>query len=139
MSERRNKFCHIFFSAIFAFDENEAPKITQQPLDMEVVRNEPVTLNCRASGSPPPTIEWFKADTGEPVRTAPLDPLAQHRILLPDGSLFFLSAKHGRKEQDTGVYYCVASNEVGAVRSVGSTSRSLTRRLFILLIGLKVL
>lgn len=102
--------------------EGEPPKITQHPIDMEVVRNEPVTLNCRASGTPEPTVEWFRADTGEPVRTAVNDPISSsHRILLPDGSLFFLSARHNRKEQDSGVYYCVASNSLGVVRSKNVT------------------
>ena len=59
-------------------------------------RNEPVTLGCKARGSPAPEIEWFR--DGRAVRTAPADPTS-HRILLPDGSLFFLRAMQSKKEQ----------------------------------------
>ena len=85
---------------------------------MTVARNEPVTLSCKASGDPMPTIEWFR--DGQPVKTAPEDPVS-HRILLPDGSLFFLRAMQSKKEQDGGVYWCVASNEIGVARSNNAT------------------
>lgn len=96
----------------------ESPRITEHPLNMTVARNEPVTLSCKASGDPRPTIEWYR--DGQPVRTAPEDPVS-HRILLPDGSLFFLRAMQSKKEQDGGVYWCVASNEVGVARSNNAT------------------
>merc|ERR1740128_191674 len=63
-------------------------------------------------------IDWFK--DGQPVATAPADP-SSHRIVLPDGSLFFLRAVHSKKDQDTGVYWCVASNAVGSTRSRNAT------------------
>jgi len=98
----------------------EAPKITEHPRDMTVARNEPVTLGCKAKGSPSPTFSWFRGPSGEPVRTAPDDP-SSHRILLPDGSLFFLAAKQSKREQDAGVYWCEASNAEGRVRSRNAT------------------
>ena len=67
------------------------PSITQHPQNQTVVRNEPVTLDCRANGEPQPIIEWFK--DGEPVKMAPEDP-ASHRMLLPDGFLFFLNMQY---------------------------------------------
>ena len=82
------------------------------------MRNEPVTLDCRASGSPNPVIEWFK--DGQIVKTAPEDP-SSHRILLPNGSLFFLRAMQNKKEQDAGTYWCVASNTEGVARSSNAT------------------
>ena len=85
---------------------------------MTVARNEPITLGCKAAGKPEPTIEWFR--DGSLVRTAPHDPQS-HRILLPDGSLFFLRAMQSKKEQDAGVYWCVASNENGVARSANAT------------------
>lgn len=73
---------------------NRAPTILEHPLDMTVARNEPVTLNCKATGEPEPMVDWYK--DGRPVATAPADP-SSHRIILPDGSLFFLRAVHGKK------------------------------------------
>ena len=106
------KIFALYFSAI------SIPSITQHPLNQTVVRNEPVTLDCRATGQPQPIIEWFK--NGEPVKMAPEDP-ASHRMLLPDGSLFFLRAMQNKKEQDGGIYWCVASNSEGVARSKNAT------------------
>ena len=56
-------------------DSQSVPVITEHPLDMTVARNEPVTLSCKASGSPGPDIDWFK--DGSRVKTAPTDPQSQ--------------------------------------------------------------
>ena len=85
---------------------------------MTVARNEPVTMNCKAAGNPEPEIEWYR--DGSLVRTAPTDPQS-HRILLPDGSLFFLRAMQSKKEQDSGTYWCIASNSHGVARSKNAT------------------
>ena len=97
---------------------NKAPVILEHPLDMTVARNEPVTLNYKATGEPEPIIDWYK--DGKPVMTAPNDPTS-HRIILPDGSLFFLRAVHGKKEMDSGIYHCLASNIVGSAYSRNAT------------------
>ena len=83
-------------SAVNSGGEMAPPSITEHPISMTVARNEPVTLGCKARGSPSPEIEWFR--DGRAVRTAPADPTS-HRILLPDGSLFFLRAMQSKKEQ----------------------------------------
>ncbi|VVC94964.1 unnamed protein product [Leptidea sinapis] len=75
----------------------EAPYIIEQPLDVTVARHQPATLNCRAGGSPSPTIRWYKGGVLVVSDT--------HRSLLPAGGLFFLRATHGRAHSDAGVYW----------------------------------
>ena len=78
-----------------------------------MVRNDPVTLDCRSSGEPEPLVEWYK--DGIPVE------MDANRMLLPDGSLFLLRAMQGRRGSDAGVYWCVASNADGVARSKNAT------------------
>ena len=106
-------------------------------MNITVPQDEPVTLNCKASVGiknpisgayslssnngnsglrPQLAIEWFKE--GELVQTSSQGDPHAHRILLPDGSLFFLGAVRGR---DDGVYWCVATNNFGFVRSKNAT------------------
>eukprot|EP00094_Tigriopus_californicus_P011303 TCALIF_10910-PA protein Name:"Similar to ROBO2 Roundabout homolog 2 (Homo sapiens)" AED:0.22 eAED:0.24 QI:0/0.2/0/1/0.4/0.5/6/0/1001 len=92
------------------------PVITRHPTDITVVKNEPTTLECRVSGDPDPIVEWYK--DGQLVH---IDPEEPNPMLLPDGSLFFLKAVHNKRQQDGGVYWCVASNSQGVARSANAT------------------
>ncbi|XP_061607733.1 roundabout homolog 1-like isoform X3 [Phyllopteryx taeniolatus] len=91
--------------------EDTPPRIVEHPSDLIVSKGEPATLNCKAEGRPPPTVEWYK--DGERVEIDRDNPRA-HRILLPSGSLFFLRIVHGRRSKpDDGSYVCVARNYLG--------------------------
>ncbi|KAH8251221.1 hypothetical protein KR032_003276, partial [Drosophila birchii] len=91
------------------------PRIVEHPIDTTVPRHEPATLNCKAEGSPTPTIQWYK--DGVPLKILP----GSHRITLPAGGLFFLKVVNSRRETDAGIYWCEAKNELGVARSRNAT------------------
>ncbi|KAG6441229.1 hypothetical protein O3G_MSEX001718 [Manduca sexta] len=94
--------------------QSRAPRIKEHPADTVVGRSEPATLRCVSEGKPKPSIQWYK--DGAPL--APND--HPHRVLLEDG-LLFLRAMRGKKENDEGVYWCVARNSVGEAVSKNAT------------------
>lgn len=68
-----------FFVMLLA---QQRPRILEHPADAVAAREEPLTLNCKAAGRPPPEISWYHNGT-------PLVP-SERRVILPEGSLFFL-------------------------------------------------
>lgn len=74
-----------------------------------VARYQAATLQCSAEGEPPPVITWFK----DGVALIP----TVRRAVLPAGGLFFLRASHARRDSDSGVYWCEATNQYGTARS----------------------
>ncbi|KAH7671532.1 Immunoglobulin I-set domain containing protein, partial [Aphelenchoides avenae] len=86
-----------------------APTIIEHPLDILVVKDDPVTLRCAANGENV-EITWFK--DGQRVNVG-----NGHRLMLPNGSLFLLKVISGGKDSDAGNYYCIAKNEHGEARS----------------------
>ncbi|KAJ7996920.1 hypothetical protein DPEC_G00223500 [Dallia pectoralis] len=91
------------------------PRIIHHPSDVVVKVGSPATLSCRADGTPEPSIQWLR--NGQPLEIAKLD--SQSRpIVLPEGSLFFLSVLPGRRIQShEGVYACTARNNAGKATS----------------------
>ena len=80
-----------------------------------VRRNDPYTLNCAATDYS--EIRWFH--DGKPVDVSS-DP-SSHRLLLPNGSLFFLRVAATKKLTDEGTYWCIALNSAGETRSKNAT------------------
>ncbi|CAG0881383.1 unnamed protein product [Cyprideis torosa] len=97
------------------------PRITQDPEDAVVLRNEPVTLNCKAEGDPMPKVTWYK--DGAPLELVP------RRVQLK-GGLFFLRVMQTRKESDAGVYFCQATNAFGVAKSKEANLSVASARLY---------
>ncbi|CAH0382447.1 unnamed protein product [Bemisia tabaci] len=111
-------------SPVQNFDHSQAPRISEHPASKTVTKGEPVTLNCKAVGKPEPSIEWYK--DGQLVSSS-----GPQRMVLDRGtSLFFLSTRYGKKDSDSGVYWCVAKNELGQVTSNNATLEVAARGLF---------
>ncbi|KAK7018648.1 Roundabout 4, partial [Halocaridina rubra] len=88
-----------------------SPVIKEHPESVIVPRNDPATLSCAAQGAS--RITWFH--NGQEIITS------SHRVQLPSGSLFFLRVSSGKRENDAGTYWCVASNQFGTTRSSNAT------------------
>ncbi|XP_018013475.1 protein sax-3 [Hyalella azteca] len=92
-----------------------SPSIVEHPADVLVRRGEPATLNCQADGKPEPRISWYK--NAKPLQ---FTEVGRH-VVLAAGDLFFLQVMQDAHNDDTGVYWCVASNTVGSIRSNNAT------------------
>lgn len=75
----------------FLFILAQNPRIIEHPMDMVVPKNDPFTFNCKAEGSPSPSIQWFK--DGYELKTD----AGTHRIVMPTGDLFFLKVSKSKK------------------------------------------
>ncbi|KAJ0032742.1 hypothetical protein NQD34_002823 [Periophthalmus magnuspinnatus] len=80
----------------------ELPVIQSHPVDMDVILNNPVTLPCKATGSPTPTITWQKEGINIPTTGGVY-------TVLPNGSLQISRSS----VLDSGTYICVAQNTAG--------------------------
>lgn len=85
------------------------------PSDVVVRVGNPATLSCRAEGTPEPSIQWLR--NGILLEPEKMD-VQSRPIVLPEGSLFFLSVASGKKSQShEAVYSCLARNSAGTAIS----------------------
>ncbi|XP_071821894.1 hemicentin-1-like isoform X3 [Apostichopus japonicus] len=81
---------------------SEVPYITRGENEYLVAPDQRATLHCRATGSPPPKIMWFKNN---------MDLSTSHYTeVTEEGDLIIMSAH----VYDQGEYMCVAANEAGS-------------------------
>jgi hypothetical protein len=85
----------------------DAPLITVPPLDTVTAYGSDVSLTCTAEGPPTPTISWSRR-YGAPLGNSSLD---------LSGTLHHFSVSG----EDSGVYFCVASNGYEPVGNVSAT------------------
>ncbi|XP_075295707.1 hemicentin-2 [Opisthocomus hoazin] len=83
------------------------PQITAGPSPLAVVVNEPVTLECDATGTPAPELLWLKDGNLVPSM------VVGGPQILSGGHVLSLPAA---RVQDSGTYTCVASSAVGEDR-----------------------
>ncbi|XP_060765257.1 roundabout homolog 1 isoform X2 [Neoarius graeffei] len=92
-----------------------SPRIVHHPSDVVVRVGSPATLSCRAEGTPEPSIQWLR--NGIPLEPEKMEDQSQP-IILPEGSLFFLSVVTGKKSQShEAMYSCLAQNSAGTAIS----------------------
>ncbi|XP_057598535.1 peroxidasin homolog isoform X2 [Hippopotamus amphibius kiboko] len=88
------------------FESPARPAFVIQPQNTEVLVGESVTLECSATGHPPPRISWTRGDRS-PVPAGP-------RVsITPSGGLFIQNVG----QEDSGEYTCFASNTVDSVHA----------------------
>ncbi|XP_023195302.1 hemicentin-1 [Xiphophorus maculatus] len=80
----------------------ELPVIQSHPSTLDVIYNSTITLPCRATGSPRPSITWQKEGINIPATGGGY-------TILPDGSLQISKASLA----DSGTFICVAQNPAG--------------------------
>ena len=68
-----------------------------------------LTLNCNASGDPPPTITWYRSGTTFTNRRTTVN---------ANGSLLIVNITEGVDATHGGLpYHCTATNKFGTIRS----------------------
>lgn len=87
--------------------------VLEPPSRIEFSNSSGAWLDCTASGSPPPNIDWSTTD-GHPVND-----VSGVRTVLSNGTLVLLPFPAAAYRQDvhSAAYRCVASNSVGRVLS----------------------
>ncbi|GBM75398.1 Hemicentin-1 [Araneus ventricosus] len=99
------------------------PSWTLMPNDIEASNGDNLMLNCKASGTPKPTITWSRSQS-DSMDFIPISSLSQASLFL-NGSLQL----NDIQKENEGMYKCNASNGIGSsliktimVRVIGSSS-----------------
>uniref|UniRef100_A0A0N4W6J0 Down syndrome cell adhesion molecule-like protein Dscam2 n=1 Tax=Haemonchus placei TaxID=6290 RepID=A0A0N4W6J0_HAEPC len=82
-----------------------APRLTVRPQSKVGIETTDIEMECASSGSPVPTISWFK--NGEAIITSDYFVIESTRLRIL-----------GLVKADQGVYQCVAENEAGSDQAV---------------------
>ena len=86
------------------------PDIVEDPKNQSDVIGSNVTLNCTATGRPPPTITWIKNNDSYAVQSKP-------RVVVSSSFDYKKYHSHlliiGVQKDDEGKYQCFASNSAG--------------------------
>ena len=86
-----------------------SPQFTIQPSHDIVAEDGKATLNCQATGTPQPSITWYKDDA--------MAPTVGKYSVLANNSLQITSFS----TTDAAQYVCIAANTDGSVRSQNAT------------------
>lgn len=100
------------------------PRIIEGPKDTMVKFGDTMTLTCRVTGDPTPKVKWMKnrwhLGTNDDDGTATLRQQkheiredGEKYVIREDGSLIVTDMT----EEDSGVYECVASSDMGSAKS----------------------
>ncbi|KAG8174643.1 hypothetical protein JTE90_019624 [Oedothorax gibbosus] len=84
------------------------PSWNHMPRDIDALSGDPVVLNCEGSGTPKPTVIWYRSQ-GENMEFYAISNLPQLSIL-SNGSVFLNSIE----KEDEGMYKCNVSNGIGS-------------------------
>lgn len=84
-------------------DDSPPPQIIQGPSNQTLPIRSVASLSCRAIGNPKPVISWYKDGI----------PVAQSDKIIIDDSSGLLTITELNKNDDSGLYTCVASSKSG--------------------------
>ncbi|XP_011163912.2 peroxidasin isoform X1 [Solenopsis invicta] len=101
------------------------PRIIEGPEDTVVEFGDTMTLTCRVTGDPTPKIKWMKNKRKyfwERERMATADDDNEKYVIHEDGDKYVIREDgtlviSGTTEQDSGIYECVASSDMGSTKS----------------------
>ena len=86
-----------------------SPHFTAHPADVIAALGRQATLQCGVSGSPAPSVAWYKEGEGAVVVEGGI-------TVSGSGELRISSVS----QSDAGNYYCIASNVIGSIRSLSA-------------------